>query len=509
VPTDNVLHDPTPNSHSWRRRASSASLGVLICTALFLVLVRTGADPDLWWQLRIGLDTIKNGNVAKTDSYSYVTAGNEWVNEEWLAQVIFALGWTAAGSEALILLKVLIGGLTFGLLYCHLLSLRIVPFRAAAILLFFSLGVMPYLGVVRPQIFTYLLFALLLVFIWRAEQGDYRWLWGLPILSALWVNLHGGWLAGLGVMGVWVVLHLVFNFAAWSKVLPPLFVSGLAAGATPYGFRMVTYLLSIVFVPKPGTGEWGPMLLLTTPGILWTCMVIVTTAGIAYSQRPRRIPLLAVLGVTALTPWFAIRNFPLFPIAALVLASEHIASAWERLSPIGRQQRGIHPLASVVFILLAGALLIAARAQGLQRIRPVLPIPAAPVALLKESGAEGNLANNFNWGGYILWHLGPRIKVSIDGRYDTLYTKKNLQEEGQFMLGTGDWQALIKDHQTDMALVGRIDAIYNLLSLDPAWVFVYSDDSSALFVRRESPAAGPLQRAAASFVAPNSGAYFP
>jgi hypothetical protein len=209
------------------------------------------------------------------------------------------------------------------------------------------------------------------------------------------------------------------------------------------------------------------------------------------------------------SPWFAIRNLPLFPIAALVIASEHIASAWERIGPSDPQRRRVHPLASLLGLLLAGALLVLAHLQGLQRIKIGLAVPAASVALLKESSVEGNLAVNFNWGGYAIWHLGPRIKVSIDGRYDSIYSQKNLFQNGQFMQGLGDWDALVEENNTEMALVRKVDAINNLLRLDPDWVLVYSDEYSALFVRSDSRALGPLRLSAASFSPPAPTGYFP
>jgi hypothetical protein len=482
---------------------------ILVCTAFLLMLVRTITDPDLWWQLRFGLDTIKNGQVASSDSYSYVTSGNEWNNHEWLTEVAFALAWTAGGVGGLILLKVLVGGATLGLLYYHLLSLRVDHVRAAILLLFFSLGLLPYLGIIRPQIFTYLLFALFLMFIWRAENGDYRWLWGLPVVTAAWANLHGGWLAGLAVLAVWAAFHLVLNSKAWPKVIPPVLLAGLAASANPYGFRLVTFLLSIATLPRPGLGEWQPITLLSPPGVLWTIMVLVATIGIAYSLQPRRIPLLAVLGITALSPWFAIRNFPLFATAALILASEHIASAWERISPMGQQRKTVHPLASAIGLLLAGALLVLAYAEGLQHIKIGLTVPAAPVALLKKSGVAGNLAINFNWGGYAIWHLGPRIKVSIDGRSETVYSEKNVYQTSQFMLGIGEWDALLEQYPTDMALVKSDSAVYNLLQLEPDWVLVYSDEFSALFARKGSAVLKTLQHTATEFSPPPQTGYFP
>ena len=54
--------------------------------------------------------------------------------------------------------------------------------------------------------------------------------------------------------------------------------------------------------------------------------------------------------------------------------------------------------------------------------------PAAAVQRLRVAGAEGNLALPLEWGGYALWHLAPRIKVSLDGRFATVYPHHIVEE---------------------------------------------------------------------------------
>ena len=78
-----------------------------------------------------------------------------------------------------------------------------------------------------------------------------------------------------------------------------------------------------------------------------------------------------------------------------------------------------------------------------------------------------------------------------------------------FMFGRADWSALLTRQPTDMALVTRGAADYNLLSLHPEWVQVFADAGTALFVRRTSAVAGPLRLAAAGFVPPQPPKQFP
>ena len=59
-----------------------------------------------------------------------------------------------------------------------------------------------------------------------------------------------------------------------------------------------------------------------------------------------------------------------------------------------------------------------------------------------------------------------------------------MRHNNRFVTGQGDWGADAARHPTDIALVRRVDAVYNLLDLHPRWELVYEDDLSAIFGRR-------------------------
>jgi hypothetical protein len=488
----------------------NASLGVLVCVAFSIMLARTVTDPDLWGHLRFGLDMLESGGISSVDPYSYLTAGHAWINHEWLAEVTFGLAWTAGRSGGLIVLKMIVGGATLLILYAHLLSMRIHAMRAAILLLFFSLGLLPFLQAARPQMFTFLFFALLSIIIYRAEQGDYRWLWAVPLIIALWANMHGGFLAGIGLIGIWAVLHLVHNWRAWRRLVPPLLIVLLAINLNPYGVRLPIFLLRTATVPRPFIQDWQPVTLASPEGVVWLLATAVWVMGVALSARPRNPRLIGLSGLMALLPWLAIRNLPLYSIAALIFTSEHIASAWDAAAPTGSRQPIFRTAAAALPLLLSVLLVGLGWLMDFRQILDRDPeTPVAAVALLKQSGTSGNLAVDFDWGEYAIWHLGPRIKVSIDGRRETVYTDEVYDQNVSFMLGIGEWDALLEQYPTDMALVKKSRAVYNLLRLDPNWVLAYSDEYSALFARKGSALLQTLQHTTTEFSPPPRTGYFP
>jgi hypothetical protein len=61
------------------------------------------------------------------------------------------------------------------------------------------------------------------------------------------------------------------------------------------------------------------------------------------------------------------------------------------------------------------------------RAMSCLPVPASidqdGAAFLQASQASGRLLSWFDWGQYAIWHL-PRLKVSYDGRRETVYSTR-------------------------------------------------------------------------------------
>jgi len=125
---------------------------------------------------------------------------------------------------------------------------------------------------------------------------------------------------------------------------------------------------------------------------------------------------------------------------------------------------------------------------GCIRVEPFyFAYPARAVALLKQSGVRGNMAVPFDWGEYVLWQLEPRVKVSIDGRRETVYSDETYRQSRDFEQGTGAWDALLKTSNTDLVLAPIGSPTANLLSKTAGWVPLYHDTFCLLFMREGFP----------------------
>jgi hypothetical protein len=492
----------------WRLSIAALVFGIAI-----MGFARTTADPDLWGHLRFGLDLLETGRVIRPDPYSYLTAGVTWVNHEWLAEALMAIAWRAAGAfgspaTGLVLLKLAMVVAVVAVVYWHLLWRGLSAIGAGTVLLAYLPILLPWLGAVRPQMFTYVCFALTIAAIARAEEGHPRMLWVLPPVFALWANLHGGFLAGGGICTLWLIARVVQRVygggaaaSAWRdearSIWLPVIVAGLATLITPYAGDLWIFLRTAL-TPRLEIAEWNPIVATSPEGVAYIILLTPTILGWMYSRRAKRPVLLFLYLVAVLLPLIARRHSPLFALALVILAGEHMADAALRLFARRNADDGDHaahaPFAppawmSVTFLVMA----IACVGLSVTYLRRVIvdreSFPVEAVRMIAASGVRTNMATEFAWGEYVLWHLGPGVKVSTDGRRETVYSDAAYAETLQFMYGYDKWDAILDHPGVDLALVPtKTWPTFNLMRLKAGWTLIYHDDRSALFGRDGSSA---------------------
>jgi hypothetical protein len=190
------------------------------------------------------------------------------------------------------------------------------------------------------------------------------------------------------------------------------------------------------------------------------------------------------LFATAILPLLALRHLPLFAIAFSVFAVPHVGDIWNR--SIASNNPLPRPLTFVPWAMTAAFIVLSIPHFSCIKIdASFIRFPARAVAVMKKAGVRGNVATFFDWGEYVIWHLGPNIRVSVDGRRETVYSPESYKQSLQFLYGVGEWDAILQ--KTDMALIGRDQPTYALMRLKPEWRAAYEDSFSALFVRGGSP----------------------
>src|SRR5581483_8169077 len=180
----------------------------ILFVALFTMSVREISDPDFWWHLRTGQYIVETGTIPHTDPFAFTAQGKEWVTHEWLSEVIIYALYRVGELALLTLVFAGIITLALGLVYWRSVGR---PYLAWFALLLGALATAPTWGV-RPQMISLLLMSVFLVLLdFYGAKDDWRFLVPLPILTALWVNLHSGYALGLVVIGGYLIAGVAYR----------------------------------------------------------------------------------------------------------------------------------------------------------------------------------------------------------------------------------------------------------------------------------------------------------
>jgi len=412
---------------------------------LTVIVTMTFADPDLWGHLRFGLDMLATGALHTTDPYSF-TADRPWVNHEWLAELLSAAAYARLGSAGLALLK-LAAILTVGTVLWVVAARE--GARPPARDLFVAAGILAMysrLITVRPQIFSVALFCILL-YLFREWDRGRRWALAIaPVLFALWANLHGGWLVGLAVLGVWAAGDLWQSPDRRRAVTlgAVVMLSAAASLLNPYGIGLWQFLAETVRPTRPGIGDWQP--LLSLPPIVLVLQAPLPLAAAAALWKGRaRAPLpvrdLAVVSLLAAASLRVGRVDAFLQASIAVLLAPHVVAL---LNGIRLPRRDTFHHRSVA-VAAAGVALVAYTATvAVQNVRTVLvtggDIPDRTAAMfLRDARPGARVLTWFDWGQYGLWQLSPAgILISMDGRRETVYSNRVLDDHFRFYEGSPD-----------------------------------------------------------------------
>ncbi len=392
----------------------------------------THADPDLWGHVRFGLDTLATRSLPSVDPYSF-TQDRPWINHEWLSEVGMAAAYRSAGPAGLALLKALLAVSAFAIVWMSLRGVRM-GIRLGA-MAWLVLGAVHMFSTIRPQLWSFLFMAVLCRVLSRGSGRQAFW---LAPMFALWANLHGGWIVGLGVLAVWELVDRPPG-GEW-RHRPPMLLAVCAAATlcTPYGWRLWQFLWQTVGFER-SIKEWLP-LWQSASVVEWVAWLGTSAAVLWIGRRPgpNRLARLLVLAFLAYAALRVMRMGSLYVVSALILLSPALRALAPARPARGMMRRSTwEPLALAMPLLVAFVAAVRLGATSLACVPSTGPWATDREAVTRLSAAPpGRLVTYFDWGEYAIWQLGPRIRVSMDGRRETVYSQSLLAQHDEVVRGS-------------------------------------------------------------------------
>lgn len=489
-----TVNDSNTLSSARPRDGFHIVIRILVIVLAFTQFSYLTADPDLWGHIRFGQDIWEQGRVHDTDPFSYTAEGQRWINHEWLMEVAFYLIYITLDSTGLLLFKALLG-----IFIVHLLS-SIYFARAGnhtVYLILFAL-IIPVMApgfMTRPHLATFLGLTLLVYIFQKFFDGNHRILKWTPLLMLVWVNSHGGVVAGLGIFGAVTVVEFIrcrkTGEAKGGLLLKYFLLSCGAVLINPYGYHLWLFFIHSLGTPRI-ISEWAPVGWFDASHWQFKILVLLF-AGSFFLPNKKRVweILIIVLAIV-----YGIRHQRHTVLAAILLAPYLLLQygrwlQWDLKTYYDRLSPHFH-------WAVQGALgLFTAFLFGLQinlhadddfkiRVDPHV-YPAYAAQFMTANHIEGNLVVPFDWGEYMIWK-SPGSRVSIDGRFRTVYPETIIEMNRAFAYGKPEGLALLNDFPTFLVLTKKFEAPHKLMESMPGWVKIYQDPISKLFIRSRDSA---------------------
>lgn len=521
-----------------------------IVSGSFFFLVGSAAlfrltNYDIWWHLAAGRLIAGGGGIPRSDPFSFTARGTEWIDHEWLFQLIVFSLHRLGGPPALVLAKAAVILAAAVVVYRFVRRETGLPPAAAALIVApFALAGRDRF-IVRPELFTLLFSAILLDALFRSRTrrptvGD---LWWIPLLFVAWANIHGGMIVGLVLLGLFLLGRLMpwiwrfgdaaphdagRNLPRAGAVLVLLAAAGAAGLANPFFHRVYTVPFQLTSLIESGVFRNLEWIRPPWPDT-WLYHLTLLAALLVIGMRLRRpdwvsiFPLLFLVAIS----WQYVRNIALFGMLAPLL----LVRVWgarprsEDTLTISRVLLGRGPApagVALVFALLGVFLLTGnhrfASGLGVDPLR----VPARAVDFLEERRPAGNIFNAYAFGGYLAWRGWPEGGIFIDGRNEVF---AELGREVQRARGDSrQWSTLLERHGIGHALLEYDPRLEQTTLVDPAggpprvvlrtsalnhfprahWALVHFDDTAQVLVRRSADHAELIEAMEYRHVCPGS-----
>lgn len=453
---------------------------------IFIVFTRPPIDADVWWHLRAGQTMIEQKHILLEDIYSYTRTGETWVNAFWVSEVVLYIFYSIGGYFGLTLFVSLIGAATF-----YLLSRRSNgnPFTNGLALILCALAAAPIWGP-RPQIISFFIIALL--DLWLSSKRPHWW---LPILFAIWANIHGGWIWGFLLIAAHIAGNVITvvtepeeRSIIWKETRSLIFwtvISSLAIAINPNGISLWKLPFQQVDVSMQ-IQEWlsPDFHRIDFHPFLWVLFLLLLLSPFA-PKRPAWGQIIKVLGFSYLT-FVAQRNIAVAAIVASPLLADWMNSALQRFTT-EKKLTSQSNLPISIRVILNTVLIISLFAASLGNVYlSSLPekvdknYPVEATEWIKLNHPQGKLFNSYNWGGYLLWTL-PEYPVFIDGRAD-LYGNELLAQWQDVINARENAEAILDDWRVNIIFVEPYWDIVPVLK-DKGWTVAYEDAISIILIR--------------------------
>jgi hypothetical protein len=475
ITRDNLSSPYFPNL-SFAGLVATGTLGVIFMLTAFNRLNHT----DLWGHLNFGRWMAEHSALPATDPFSAAPSARPVLQAAWLSQFVGFEVQTHFGNEGLALGHALLVTFTAGVLMLAAYRRGAPPiwcWSAGALMFLLDL---PIVGTIRPQLFGQLGAALFLL---ACAEMPKRWhplVW-LPLVAALWVNLHGSILMGLAILGLYAagvswsayqeaagdLAKLVKDqrlYIVWAALVLVL----AAACLNPHGPALLTRILFFnEHAALSSISEWRPLTPMSLTGALMIASVGLTALLAKFSPKKWEVYEIGLLLLFGLATLPAIRMLAWWAVVWPWVCLPHAAAAWRKYKADKTGQpatdddepTAMRTVIAMGFVFMA--LLVApptfSMITGYGRGEGVITVTDTPLYVADEAlrrNLTGKIAAPMDWGDFLVWKSSGRLQPLVHSHVH-LTELQTWQDYESIFRGDEAWLPLLRSHEMQYVLVQK------------------------------------------------------
>ncbi len=471
------------------------------------------ADPDYFWHLRTGQYILDNINIPSSDIFSYTFFGSKWVLHEWLFEVILYGVHTITGEFGVKFLAATLTIATLLISYKTIKKITSKPWLAFYLVLLMVYLITPNISP-RPQLITFFFFSYFLHILMAFKYfNDKKYLWTLPILMVIWVNSHGGFIAGIALISLFSVCELV-KFTLKNDqgnlcrhnvnvILLTLILVILSTLLNPNFVHLWTYPFDVMKMEAAKTliDEWlSPSFHDVRYQVYLALVLLAFTFAIFRVKKPDLTEIVLALFFSSIG-FVSARHVPLAILILVIFVAttfsqldlskvlqheklNHLKNLYNKNfadgSDIGKGEFLINW--SILVLTIVGFMLFYQEIHASDKVKMNEIVPINATEFIIESGVKGNVFNVYHYGGYLIYRLYPQQKVFIDGRGD-MYGDKFILEYIKMQSGLPGWRESFEKYKIDYVITSNNSVLVELLQTKSNFILVFKDEINSVLVK--------------------------